>query len=186
MGVGRLILIDGDVFEESNLNRQALCREVDIGRPKVDRAAGWVQEVNPAVEVVTYRCQVDEAGMVELFHGSHVLVDALDALPARLELQRAARRLGLPLVHAAIAGYVGQVMTILPEDEGLLGVYGGGQVPEHGIEAVWGNPAATPMMTASWQVQEVVKLLTGRGELLRHRMLFMDAEWGTVDILQVP
>jgi molybdopterin/thiamine biosynthesis adenylyltransferase len=123
--------------------------------------------------------------MLELLHGASVLVDALDALPTRLALQRAARRLGVPMVHGAIAGYVGQVMTIFPEDAGLYGLYGDEHVPERGIEAQWGNPAATPMMVAAWQVQEVVKLLTGRGEPLRHRLLFMDSEVGAVDTLQV-
>jgi len=185
MGVGRLIVIDGDVFEENNLNRQAFCREGDLGRPKAKVARQRVAEVNSAVEVVAHTLRVDEEQMVQLLQGSSVLVDALDALPTRLALQRAARRLRVPMVHGAIAGYVGQVMTILPEDTGLFGLYGGENVPEHGIEAQWGNPAATPMMTAAWQVQEVVKLLTGRGEPLRHRLLFMDSEIGAVDILQV-
>jgi molybdopterin/thiamine biosynthesis adenylyltransferase len=185
MGVGRLIVIDGDVFEENNLNRQAFCREVELGRPKAEAARQRVAEVNAAVEVVAHPVRVDEEQMVQLLQGADVLVDALDALPTRLALQRASRRLGVPMVHGAIAGYVGQVMTIFPEDVGLYGLYGGERVPEHGIEAQWGNPAATPMMVAAWEIQEVVKLLTDRGELLRHRLLFMDSEVGTVDILQV-
>lgn len=185
MGVGRLIILDGDVFEENNLNRQAFCREGDLGRPKAEVARQRVAEVNAAVEVVAHYVRVDEEQMVQLLQGSNVLVDALDALPTRLALQRAARRLSVPMVHGAIAGYVGQVMTIFPEDAGLFGLYGGDRVPERGIEAQWGNPAATPMMVAAWQVQEVVKLLTGRGEPLRHRLLFMDGEIGAVDILQV-
>ncbi|OQB26133.1 MAG: Molybdopterin-synthase adenylyltransferase [Chloroflexi bacterium ADurb.Bin180] len=186
MGVGRLIIIDGDVFADSNLNRQALCRESDLGRPKVDVAARWVRQVNAAVQVRKHYRLVNEEDMVALLAGSEVVVDALDSLPTRLALQRAARRLQVPLVHGAIAGYVGQVMTIWPADGGLLGLYGSGDVAEHGVEMQWGNPAATPMMTAAWQVQEVIKLLIGRGEPLRCKMLFMDAEWGQVDILQVP
>lgn len=185
MGVGRLIIIDGDVFEENNLNRQALCVERNLGHSKVEAARQRVAEVNAAVEVVTHQVRVDEPQMVELLRGADVLVDALDALPARLALQRAARELSVPLVHGAIAGFVGQVMTILPDDPGLLGLYGRDRVPEHGIEAQWGNPAATPMMVAAWQIQEVVKLLTGRGEPLRRRMVFMDSEIGATDILQV-
>ncbi len=186
MGVGRLIIIDNDVFEENNLNRQAFCREGNLGQPKVEAARQRVAEVNVAVEVVTHQVRVDKPQeMVELLRGAGVLVDALDALPTRLALQQAARELSVPLVHGAIAGYVGQVMTIFPDDPGLLGLYGEGPVPEHGIEVQWGNPAATPMMVAAWQIQEVIKLLTGRGELLRRRMLFMDSEIGAIDILQV-
>jgi molybdopterin/thiamine biosynthesis adenylyltransferase len=185
MGVGRLIVIDGDVFDENNLNRQAFCRESDLGRPKAEAARQRVAEVNAAVEVVAHVVRVGEEQMVELLQRASVLVDALDALPTRLALQRAARRLRVPMVHGAIAGYVGQVMTIFPEDAGLYGLYGDEHVPEHGIETQWGNPAATPMMVAAWEVQEVVKLLTGRGEPLRHRLLFMDAEVGAVDMLRV-
>lgn len=185
MGVGRLIIIDGDVFEENNLNRQALCVERSLGKPKVLLAQQRVTEVNAAVEIVTHQLRVDEEQMVQLLHGAQVVVDALDALPTRLELQRAARRLSIPLVHGAIAGYVGQVMTIFPDDPGLLEFYGGERVPERGIEAQWGNPAATPMMIAAWEIQEVVKLLTGRGKPLRRRLLFMDSELGHVDVLAV-
>jgi len=185
MGVGRLIVIDGDVFEENNLNRQALATEGDLGQPKAEAARRRVAQVNAAVEMVTHQVRVSEAEMVQLLRGADVLVDALDALPTRLALQRAARTLARPLVHGAIAGYVGQVMTILPGDPGLEALYGSERVPERGIEVQCGNPAATPMMIAAWEIQEVVKLLTGRGQPLRHRLLFMDSEIGTVDVLQV-
>ena len=186
MGVGLLILVDCDEFDESNLNRQMLCTESNLGQSKVEAARLRVAEVNAAVEVDAHQVRVaDSAGMVELLQGANTIVDALDSLPTRLALQRAARELSVPLVHGAIAGYVGQVMTIFPEDDGLLGLYGEGPVPERGIEVEWGNPAATPMMVAAWQVHEVVKLVSGRGKPLRHRMLFMDGETGTVDSLEV-
>jgi len=186
MGIGHMILIDSDVFEENNLNRQAFCREANVGQPKVEAARQRVAEVNGAVDVVTHQVRVTSSSMMaELLRGADVLVDALDALPTRLALQRAAQQLAVPLVHGAIAGYVGQVMTIFPEDRGLRALYGDGPVPEHGIEIQWGNPAATPMMVAAWQIQEVVKLLTNRGEPLRHRMLFMDSEIATINILEI-
>jgi molybdopterin/thiamine biosynthesis adenylyltransferase len=186
MGLGRLILVDSDVFSENNLNRQAFCREDNLGQSKVEAATQRVAAVNAAVEVIPHHKHLNGPKMMaRLFRGCNVLVDALDSLPTRLDLQRAARDLGVPLVHGAIAGYVGQVMTILPDDEGLLGLYGQREVPQQGIEVQWGNPAATPMMAASWQIAEVVKLLAGRGEPLSCRMLFMDSETGTVDLLQV-
>jgi hypothetical protein len=58
-------------------------------------------------------------------------------------------------------------------------------VPQQGFEVQLGCPAATPMMVAAWQVQEVLKILLGRGQLLRHKMLFMDAEAGTVEVLEI-
>jgi len=183
MGVGRLILIDGDAFAENNLNRQALCWESNVGQPKTDAAVQRVREINPAVETVAHTVWADAESFPELLEGADVVVDALDTLPTRILLQRVAQKLGIPMVHGAIAGYVGQVMTIFPNDGGLLALYPEGKAPERGAEVIWGNPAATPMMVASWQVQEVVKVITGQGQPLRNRMLFMDAEQGTVEIL---
>lgn len=184
MGVGRLILIDGDRFAENNLNRQALCWESTLGLPKTDAAAERVRQINPAVEVVTHTVWADTESLPRLLAGAQVIVDALDTLPTRFLLQRVAQTLRVPMVHGAIAGYIGQVMTIFPDDPGLFALYPEGKSPERGAEALWGNPAATPMMTASWEIQEVVKLITGRGQPLRNRMLLMDAEQGSVEILR--
>ncbi len=76
-------------------------------------------------------------------------------------------------------------MTVFPGDPGLVALYGEEGIPQRGIETHWGNPAATPMMVAAWQIQEVVKLITGRGEPLRNRLLLFDAESGTVDEIHI-
>jgi molybdopterin-synthase adenylyltransferase len=184
MGVGRLILIDGDCFADNNLNRQALCNEDTLGRSKVDVAVERVRQLNSAVETVPHPVMADRDAFAILLRGAEVVVDALDTIPARLALQDACRVLGVPMVHGAIAGYTGQVMTILPGDPGLHALFVPGRAPRQGVETIWGNPAATPMMVAAWQIQEVVKVITGRGELLRHRMLFMDSEYGSAEILR--
>jgi len=185
MGVGYLIIIDGDAFAENNLNRQALCTEANLGQLKTEAARERVARVNSATEVTVHPVMADEESMREMLAGADVVVDALDTLPTRLVLQKVAQSLGVPVVHGAIGGYVGQVMTVFPGDEGLYAIYGRGDVPERGIEAQLGNPAATPMMVAAWQIQEVIKILLGTGEPLRNRLLFMDAESGVAEILEV-
>ena len=182
-GIGRLIVIDGDVFVEHNLNRQILSTEANLGTSKVEVAKARVAEINSAVEVIARPVEAAAESLPQLLEGAEVVVDALDRLPTRLMLQDAAQSLGIPMVHGAIAGMVGQVMTIFPGDKGLYALYGRGEVPERGIEAQQGCPTATPMMIAAWQMQEVLKILLGKGELLRHRMLFMDAEAGTVEVV---
>jgi molybdopterin/thiamine biosynthesis adenylyltransferase len=185
MGVGHLTLIDGDTFGENNLNRQALCTEANLGQLKTEAARERIARVNSATEVTVHPVMADEESMREMVAGADVVVDALDTLPTRLVLQKVAQSLGIPVVHGAIGGYVGQVMTVFPGDEGLYALYGRGDVPERGLEAQLGNPAATPMMVAAWQIQEVIKILLGTGELLRNRLLFMDAESGVAEILEI-
>jgi len=186
MGVGRLILIDGDVFEEHNLNRQLLSAEANLGVDKAQAARRRVAEINRAVEVVSHTARLTRENLPRLLEGADVVVDALDRLPIRLVLQEGAQALGIPLVHGSIAGFLGQVMTILPGDPGLVSLYGGGgELPEQGLEAQLGTPAATPMAVAAWEAQEVVKVLLGRGELLRHRLLVMDMETGTIEVMRL-
>ena len=185
MGVGHLIVIDGDVFEENNLNRQAFSREDLLGQSKAEAARRRVHEVNRAVEVTAHHAWLTEENAASLLQGAEVVVDALDKLPVRMMLQDVCARLGVPMVHGAIGGYIGQVTTIFPGDPGLRALYGNGPVPERGAEVEWGNPAGTPMMVAAWEIQETVKLLTGRGTPLRRRLLFMDAESGTVECFQL-
>jgi molybdopterin/thiamine biosynthesis adenylyltransferase len=196
MGVGRLALIDGDVFEHSNLNRQLLCAEGNLGVEKVRAACQRVAAVNAAVETVCRAETLTRHSLPRLLGGvglvqreanpSDVVVDALDRLPTRLMLQEGAQALGIPMVHGSIAGFLGQVTTIFPDDLGLRALYGDGdQLPEQGLEAVLGTPAATPMAVAAWQAQEVVKVLTGRGDPLRHRLLVIDMESATSQILRL-
>ncbi len=185
LGVGRLIVIDGDVFEEHNLNRQLLSREDLLGTSKAAAAAARVRQINQAVEVVPLAEMLTAENAGRLLRGADLAVDALDTLPARFTLQQAAREVGIPLVHGAIAGFIAQVMTIFPEDEGLALIYGRGRVPEKGIEVVFGNPAGTPMLCAACQVQEVVKVLVGIGEPLRNRLLTIDCESGSAEVIRL-
>jgi molybdopterin/thiamine biosynthesis adenylyltransferase len=175
VGVGRLVLVDGDVFVDHNLNRQVLSCEGNLGRSKAHVAAERVQQINGAIELQFYAEYATSESLRHMLQGVDVVIDALDRLPARLMLQDAAAAADVPMVHGAIAGGMGQVMTILPGDGGLRALYGDGELPERGAEAELGTPAPAPMLIAALQVQEAVKLLTGVGELLRGRLLFIDA-----------
>jgi molybdopterin/thiamine biosynthesis adenylyltransferase len=183
-GIGCLVVVDGDVFTDHNLNRQLLSEEARLGGAKTEAARARVEAINGAVEVITCPEMAGAQRLADILRGVDVVVDALDRLPTRLILQDAASRAGIPLVHGAIAGWTGQVMTVLPGDLGLRALYGE-EVPAQGAEVELGCPAATPMMVAAWQVQEVVKLLTGQGKILRHQLLFIDAEMASVDFLKV-
>jgi molybdopterin-synthase adenylyltransferase len=170
-GVGRLILVDGDEFEENNLNRQSLCNEADLGRPKAELAAERISAINSSLMTITHHRFLKTNDMVEVFGEAALIVDALDTVSSRLALEQGCAVLDIPMVHGAIAGSSGQVMTIFPGDPGLKAIYASGE--DRGVEMVEGNPPTTPALVASIQAQEVVKIICG-GELLRDGFLLID------------
>ncbi len=180
MGVGRLSLIDGDCYDEDNLNRQLGCLEETLGRSKVEVLAERIRQVNAATELCCYAARLTTDNATDLLPGANLVVDALDNVPSRLDLEAAVEALGVPLVHGAVAGYMGQVTTSLPGDGVLSRLYSQGAVPPRGVETSLGNPAATPMLVAAWELAEAVKILCGEELLLRHRLLFIDTLYGTV------
>ena len=179
-GVGFLRIIDGDSFEPVNLNRQLLATERTMGMNKAVSAAARVAEINSEVETHAVPAMFNEDNAKELLSDMNVVVDALDTINCRLLLCRMAQKLKIPLVHAAIAGFTGQVGTILPTRPGLEKLY---KTTSKGIETVLGNPAATPALAAAIQSQEVVKLLTGMGETLSHKLLYFDTELNIYELL---
>ena len=173
LGVGRLVVIDPDLFEEHNLNRQLLSSPADLGCPKVEAAVRRVASINPAVTVVPIRLAFSSGNGPSLLDSCSLAVDALDNISVRLELAETCSNMGIPMVHGAIAGWYGHVTTLLPGDPPLHGLY-----PRHcgekGIEQHLGNPSFTPALVASLQVAEACKLLLGQGNLLHGRTLMID------------
>jgi molybdopterin/thiamine biosynthesis adenylyltransferase len=172
LGVGALVVIDPDVFEEHNLNRQLLSSPADLGRPKVEVACLRVAAVNPAVEVVAHRTAFSRANGRELLAGCTAVVDGLDSVLVRRELAELCGALGLPLVHGAIGGWYGQIAVQLPG--GDLSPLLRSSPDGKGVEARLGNPSFTPAVVASLQVAELTKVLLGRASSLAGRALFVD------------
>ncbi|MGV8049350.1 MAG: ThiF family adenylyltransferase [Anaerolineaceae bacterium] len=174
LGVGYLRVVDGDVFEESNLNRQLLSSGMNLGRPKVLAAQQRMLAINPQVEVEGLQMFFTEDNALELLQGCDLAVDALDNIPARRLIQRAARESGIPLVHGAIAGWAGQVCVIRPGENWLDLLYGDPKA-EQGEELEAGNLSFTTGVVAALQAAEAVKLLLGKvglqGELLQVDLL---------------
>ncbi len=159
-GVGRLTLIDNDAFSDSNLNRQLLCTEDSLGRNKAEAAADRVREINGAVEAVACPAMLSRENAGGLLKGCSVVFDALDNLPSRLVLLDAARTLGVPLIHGAIAGWWGQVCAATPGNDALTSLWQGRG--DKGVETVSGTPPFTPAAVASLQVAMGIRLLTGK------------------------
>lgn len=169
IGVGHMRVVDGDVFEESNLNRQLLCSGMNLGRPKTLAAQQRVMAVNPLVEVEAVQAELTSDNALELLGNCDIAVDCLDNIPSRLLLQQAAKEAGIPLVHAAIAGWRGQVAVVQPGEDLLSLLYNNSR-QEQGEEISTGTLSFTAAALGALQASEVVKLLLGRqglqGELL--------------------
>ena len=184
LGIGALTLIDGDVFEDSNLNRQLLSTLQWIGASKAQTAEKRIQEINPSVQTRIHEVFLDTLNGTQLIEGADVVVDCLDNLKDRFVLEKAAKAAGIPLVSAAIAGSYGQITTIYPEDSGLSLIYGPEDlVPDKGAEAFSGTLPYTAMLMASLECSEISKILLKRGSLLRNRLLVMDLMDNVMDVL---
>jgi molybdopterin/thiamine biosynthesis adenylyltransferase len=180
-GIGALILIDPDIFKESNLNRQCFAVTETLDMPKVSAAASRIYAINPAVEVTGYSEALTSENGSELLKGATLAVDALDNIPSRLSLQAACETLGIPMVHGAIAGFEGQVLTIWPGAAGLKHLYESDSPETPAPESVMGVPAVTPLIIAGLQVMEVIKLLLNRGTALTDTMLYADLEAASLE-----
>ncbi|MBE7005044.1 MAG: HesA/MoeB/ThiF family protein [Ruminococcaceae bacterium] len=176
MGVGELTVVDGDVFETSNLNRQLLSGEAALGKPKALAAAERVRRVNPLVKVTPVQAFLDEDNADSLTAGQDLVLDALDNARARLVLEDACARQDVTIVHGAIHGWTMQATLARPGAGTLHQLYGRDYAPRDKTSLPF-----TPPLCAAVQAAEAVKLLCNRpssldGNLLLADLLRMDWE----------
>ena len=171
VGVGRLTIVDGDVFEESNLNRQLFCTTETIGKSKAAAAKERIFAVNPLVTCEAISEFLTGENADRILEGHDIVVDALDNADTRALLLEAAARAGIPMVHGAIAGFQGRVSVIYPGDAASALLSGG---HSRGIEQETGNLCFTASCVASIQAAEAVKCLLSKGQLLRNRTIEVD------------
>ena len=157
VGVGNLRIVDGDVFEETNLNRQLFSEVPILGTNKARAAAERISRINPDIHVETVEAFVTEENAVELMRDCDVVMDALDNVDGRRVLAAACEKSGVPLVYGAIAGWVAQTAVSMPGD-GLINML----YPEDVVVRDKSVLSFTPALCASMQAALCVKLLTGR------------------------
>lgn len=186
LGVGTILAIDGDIFQESNLNRQILCTERNLGREKIAIAIEKMGHINSSISIQPHSHFIDAENITHLIWNSDVVVDALDSIPLRFVLEKACKNLKIPFIHGAINGLQGQVATIFSEDKGLAAIYG----PEEKYQKLPSDNhistlSVTPSLVASLQVAEVLKVLLRRGKLLRNKLLLINLEENDFNILEI-
>lgn len=157
IGVGSIICADGDVFEESNLNRQLLSEIPVLGTSKAEAAAERIRRINPDVQVQAVHAWLNESNAAELISGCDAVLDALDNIPARKMLAKACADAGIPFIHGAIRGWVAQAAISMPGDQLLNILY-----PENAVANDKSVLSFTPALCASMQAALCVKYLCGR------------------------
>jgi len=182
IGLGHLTLIDGDVFAASNLNRQLISLESNLGKNKAEEAGKRAHQIRAGINTAVFDIFLDDGNATELLKGHDVILDALDSVKTRLLVEKAACALGIPLVHGAVEGWCAQVSTVFPGEPVLSMLYPGnrelGREPE--------KPSVlsfTPAFCASLQVAEAVKVLLGKENILRKKLLTADMRSCSFDII---
>jgi molybdopterin/thiamine biosynthesis adenylyltransferase len=187
-GVGSMILVDGDVFEDHNLNRQLLSSHASLGTPKAKSARDRVHAINASVEVTIFNFPFTRANGPRMVENSNAVVDCLDNITTRFDLQAVAKQAGVPFVSAAVAGLAGHITTIFPEDKGLELIYGpleSIQTPK-GAELQMGCLPQGVSTIASIESAETIKVLLKQNKAtLRNQLLVVDLAGNNFDRVQL-
>ena len=180
-GVGYIRIVDEDTVEDSNLNRQILYHEQDIGTCKVEAAKKTIRALNHDVEVDAICRHIDETTVREFVRGTDLILDGMDNFAARYILNRAGIDEKIPFIHGAVDGFYGQVTTIIPGITPCLRCI----VPN---PPTWKRSliiGVTCGVIGSIEAAEAIKYLTGTGEILKNRLLLWDGLRGDAESIQI-
>jgi len=176
-GVGHLKLVDMDDVEISNLNRQVLHWDDDVGKAKVTSASQKVEKINPTTHVEGFNLTIDDTNVFELTKNCDVILDALDNFSARYTLNAAAIFHRVPLIHGAVYGFEGRMASVVPGKTACLEcIY-----PHAAPREMFPVLSTTPGVIALLQATEAIKSLTGTGVVLENEMLIYDGETMSFD-----
>ena len=176
MGTGSLTVVDGDVFEESNLNRQILSTAGNIGQKKALAAAERVKAIDPVTPVCEFLTEENAAALME---GADLVIDALDNAASRLVLEDAAADAGLAIVHGAICGWDLQVMLVPPGSGLLHQLY-----PEDYAPSSKASLPVTPAACAAIEASVAIQYLLGQHTALDQNMLIGSLKDMSFDIIK--
>jgi len=175
MGIGKLKIVDRDIIEISNLHRQHLYTENDIGRVKVEAAKEKLQQINSSVDIEALPNSVTKYTAESIVKGFDIVVDALDSIDARYALNDACIKLNIPLIYAGALGMLGSICTIIPNKTACLRcifpALAEDDMPTCSTEGV--HPSIL-YLVAGIQVSEIVKIILGEKPTLENKLLYID------------
>ena len=167
-GFEQITLIDSDIMDESNFNRQLYAANSTMNQLKVNVLEKGLKDIRPEAQITVHSERLNEANGKELIGDADILLDCVDDIPSKLCLEKLAEELGIPLVHGAVEGWYGQVAVVYPGD-GLLSMLYRTKKDQQ-VSAM----VTTVNVIASLQVNAVIKIAIESENILRHRVLFAD------------
>ena len=185
LGTGEIRVFDPDEFDETNMNRQVFCTTKNLGNNKAFAAAEECRSINPAVDVHPHATAVTSTDQASLMAGSQVIIDALDNTRDRLAIADIARILDIQMIHGAVAGFEGRMMTLLPGSTSfhhLFSTEENNPPKPVSAEQILGTTALAPAFIAPLQVMAALNILLDRKDFPVDRLIHGDLERPSLDI----
>lgn len=179
LGVGEILLFDGDVYEESNINRQIGCIEKNIGKYKAEVMADRIKDINSGIEVFYKNTYLQKSHYTKELTGCDVVIDAVDNIQDRLDISNACKELMIPFIHGCIGNSSINVGVSMPDDNFLENIYSYDNTNNN----LMGSPATTVMICAALQVGELIKIICEIGESLSGHLLHYN--WLCNDLIKI-
>jgi molybdopterin/thiamine biosynthesis adenylyltransferase len=180
-GIGSIRCADGDAFEETNLNRQALSTIDTLGVSKTEAAIRRKDEINPSISLKTCNQFLTAKTLPTFLEGADIAIDALGGLETRPALQSAAAKADIPLITGALAGWTGYVSVVMPGFPGPADIMG----TDNGAEEQLGCPAPAVTFFASLMASELINILTEKNPPTSPSILLVDLQNLTFDRVQL-
>ena len=169
-GLGKILIADNDTVEMSNLNRQVLHWQKDVGFKKVESVKEKISSLNSFINIETIDETITDKNIIEITKGCDAIVDAMDNIVTRFALNKAAIKWNIPLFHGAVNGMEGRATTIIPGKTACIGCMYRTDMQRSKFPVL----GVAPGLIGIIQATEVIKYLVGMGELLENRLLIYD------------
>ena len=170
LGFEQIVLMDDDLMEYSNFNRQLYAVHSTLGEYKANILAENLKDIKPDLRVDVHLKRLDDSGCLKYLEGCEILIDCVDHIPTKCYMEELAEQMNIPMIHGAVDGWFGQVTTIYPKDKVMKRLY-----------PTWITQERTALMPtvsiiSSIQAAEAVKIAAGfdTENLLRHKVMFVD------------
>jgi len=173
--------VDDDVVSRSNLNRQVLYGEADIAKSKAETAAEKIRALDPDIKVEPMGITLSEETAFRAIEGMDIVIDALDNYPARYLLNAVAHERDLPLVHAAVSGYFGQLLTVLPGRSACLQC----AVPDPPAGVSPPILGVTAGILGCMEAGEAIRILLGDEPLAKNTLMIWDGKTGNWEKIRI-